>query len=470
MPDQTGDPAGRNVARLLGARIALAILAAMILIPAVIGGLVLFQERARLRQLAEDLVSKDPIRQDRAATTLFELGAGAEETLERAARLSPDPTKAPCLRILEGIRHPPTGPTFESILWLARHQDPDGSWNARAFSSNCSGARCTGPGDKDFTVGVTGLSVLAFLGYGHTHLSEEMHFSGGHPARLLHFGRVVRRALDWLMDQQAPDGSIGLVGPKGMYNHVIAAQALSEAYGMTASRQFALPAQKAIDFLVASQTPGKGWRYSPRSGESDSSVTGWAVMALKSAELSELSFPKSAYDSALAWYGDVTDSERSQAVGYTKKGPDGASREGREGFDRHPGMEALGTLALHFMTKRKTEPMRGAMRLVTADLPEWKATKIDFTYWHFGSVATFQLDGPDGPMWTRWKDPLIDALVPHQGTTKDGCANGSWDPQEDRWGSAGGRVYAVALNALTLEVYYRYANVYGGAAAAVQKK
>ena len=37
---------------------------------------------------------------------------------------------------------------------------------------------------------------------------------------------------------------------------------------------------------------------------------------------------------------------------------------------------------------------------------------------------------------------------------------GSWEPI-DRWGGEGGRVYATAINALTLEVYYRYANVFG---------
>jgi hypothetical protein len=194
------------------------------------------------------------------------------------------------------------------------------------------------------------------------------------------------------------------------------------------------------------------------------------VLALKSAELSELPLPRSAYQGALAWYEEVTDSAGSHEVGYTKKGPGGISRDGREGFDRHPSMEALGTLALIFMLKRKTEAMLGAMTLVIGDLPEWNAKKIDFLYWHFGSLTTFQLDGPNGPLWTRWKGPLIDALVPHQRTTKDGCANGSWDPEVDRWGSAGGRVYAVALNALTLQVYYRYANVYGGAATAVRKK
>ena len=36
-----------------------------------------------------------------------------------------------------------------------------------------------------------------------------------------------------------------------------------------------------------------------------------------------------------------------------------------------------------------------------------------------------------------------------------GCEDGSWNPVGE-WCLAGGRVYATAINALTLEIYYRY--------------
>ena len=53
------------------------------------------------------------------------------------------------------------------------------------------------------------------------------------------------------------------------------------------------------------------------------------------------------------------------------------------------------------------------------------------------------------------------ALVPSQKTGQDGCANGSWSPIS-RWAEPGTRVWATAVNALTMEIYYRYASVFGG--------
>jgi hypothetical protein len=41
-----------------------------------------------------------------------------------------------------------------------------------------------------------------------------------------------------------------------------------------------------------------------------------------------------------------------------------------------------------------------------------------------------------------------------------GSLQGSWDP-DPVWGGHGGRVYATAMAALTLEVYYRYVPLHG---------
>jgi hypothetical protein len=353
-----------------------------------------------------------------------------------------------------------------SLKWLAHHQGPDGGWGADTFVNQCVGGRCGGAGDASYDAGVTGLSVLAFLGAGYVPMSKDEYPDPIDPNRTLKFGEVVKRGLQWLIAHQDPEGCVGERGTKYMYNHSIAALALSEAFGMTASLAVKDPAQKAIDFLVASQNPGKAWRYSAKSGDNDTSVTGWAVMALKSAELSELTFPKSAYEGALNWFTEATEPNGYYQVGYNARSTGKVYVPGKnEQFDHHASMSAVAVMSRIFLQKTKREPALTAVTLLTADLPEWKQNKIDFYYWYYASLALFQYDGPEGPVWTKWNEPMKNAIVPHQKGRSDGCKLGSWDPEPDRWGFEGGRVYAAAINCLTLEVYYRYPNVFGAGGA-----
>jgi Ca-activated chloride channel homolog len=336
-----------------------------------------------------------------------------------------------------------------ALQWLARHQNPDGSWSADTFDARCAGARCVGAGEKDSDVGVTSLSILAFLGAGYSQLSRDEYPDPANPGRILKFSEVVKKGLQWLLSRQDPEGCVGERRLKHLYGHAIASLALAEAYGMTAAQPLKEPAQRAIDFLVAAQNPGKGWRYFAKSGDNDTSVTGWAVMALKSAELAELIFPKTAYEGAIAWFVEATD-DRGR-TGYN----------GRGGTDPHETMTAVSLWSRMTIQKKKSDPWVGAgVGLLVSDLPAREAGLTDFNYWHFGTQALFQFDGPDGPQWKKWNEPLKNALIPHQKTGKDGCANGSWEPAS-RWGDEGGRVWSTAINALTLEVYYRYAGVFG---------
>ena len=66
-----------------------------------------------------------------------------------------------------------------------------------------------------------------------------------------------------------------------------------------------------------------------------------------------------------------------------------------------------------------------------------------------GSYALFQR-GPTA--FRKWNKALKDVLVSAQHS--NGCDAGSWSAVGE-WCPLGGRVYAVAINALTLEVYYR---------------
>ncbi|HTF57580.1 MAG TPA: hypothetical protein VK661_10135 [Planctomycetota bacterium] len=324
------------------------------------------------------------------------------------------------------------------------------------------GTKCTGAGDPENDTGVTGLALLAFLGAGYTHLSKDEYPDPLVPGRKLRFGEAVKNGLKWLLSKQDPEGCIGGRGTKYMYNHTIAALALSEAYGMSATQLFKGPAQQAIDFVLASQNPERAWRYTRQPGDNDTSVTGWAIMALKSAELSELTVAtRDSYERARKWFDEVTDTTYYR-VGYNSRNSGQVHNAFNQDFNHHESMTAVGVLCRIFMSKDKKEPALAGVNLLVKDLPAWKPDSIDYYYWYYASLALFQYDGPNGPNWKRWNEAMKDALVPNQKTAKDGCANGSWTSENERWGAEGGRVYAVAINALTLEVYYRYPNVFRG--------
>jgi hypothetical protein len=195
-------------------------------------------------------------------------------------------------------------------------------------------------------------------------------------------------------------------------------------------------------------------------------------MALKSARISNLEMAETDFDGARAWLDSVTD--ENGEVGYTGRGKVDVVVKGKnEAWVAHPSMTAVGLLCRIFIDKNPGDPrLEKAAARITKDLPRWAepagdARPVDFYYWYYGSLAIFQLDGPTatspgGRHWKAWNEAMKAALLPHQALGRDGCVDGSWDPAADRWGFAGGRVYATALNVLTLEVYYRYERLFGG--------
>jgi ElaB/YqjD/DUF883 family membrane-anchored ribosome-binding protein len=347
-----------------------------------------------------------------------------------------------------------------ALRWLARHQSSDGSWGVTAYTGQCSRIGRTGgcspnPGHADFDAGVTGLSILAFLGGGYSHLSKDTHDG-------ICFGDVVRKGMQWMMSNQDYEGCIGSrQSQKYMYNHTICALAMTEAYGLTGSNLFKDQAQMSLDFTVAAQNPGKGWRYSYKCGDNDSSVTGWAVMVLKSAELSGLSFPISGYQGTRAWYDEVTEKSYGR-VGYNAKNTGKVFIPGmNEHYNHHETLTSIAVMARIFMDKTKSDRrISSGVELLLRDKPRWEGNAIDFYYWYYASLALFQYDGPWGPKWRSWNDEMKNALVNNQVRGDAKCKDGCWEPV-GRWCCEGGRVYATAINALTLEVYYRYQNVLG---------
>ncbi len=337
----------------------------------------------------------------------------------------------------------------KGLAWLARHQDPDGMWRCKTFMLNCGQGTCSGPGSSDdYDAGVTGLSLLAFLGAGHSDGSGK-HEEG------------VRRAWTALKDRQTHDGCVGPKCADGhwIYNHAICTMALAEAFALSGQNpRFRAVAQDAVDFLVECQNPGMGWRYGKQTGNNDTSCTAWAAAALRSAKVAGLRVPEACFEGALRWFDRVTD-EAYYKTGYTSKGDTGARLASAMGkFQPSEAMTAAAVTTRILLLgegARNRPVILGGGNLLKMSPPRWdvEAGTIDMYYWYWGLQAMFQLGGN---YWEAWNEPAHEALLSHQ--RNGGCAGGSWDPA-GAWGEAGGRVYATAINTLTLETCFRYKRV-----------
>jgi len=340
-----------------------------------------------------------------------------------------------------------------ALEWLKRHQGPSGAWDCDGFMAQCKDATCAAPGSAAHDVGVTGLALLCFLGAGQTHVEGD-------------YRATVKKGLQFLMEVQDDEGCFGArIGQAFLYDHACAALAMAEAFGMTQSKPLKASAQKGIAFVLSTQNPYSAWRYAaPGDGDNDTSVTGWMVMALKSAKLAGLTIDDAAFDGALAWIDQTTD-PRSGRTGYTELGgPPSrlASLAARFPAENSESMTAVGLLVRIFGGRTPAADPQlglGAARL-DARRPSWSEGdgQIDFYYWYYGTLAMFQLGGA---RWERWNEALREAVIDHQRRDDTSCAFGSWDAL-DPWSTIGGRVYATALNCLSMEVYYRYPRVFGG--------
>jgi len=318
------------------------------------------------------------------------------------------------------------------LVWLAQHQNADGSWSLNRFQENCKDKHpnCTGPGGESSNTAATGMALLPFLAAGNTQADGE-------------YAKVVAAGLQWLIDHQKPDGE--LLGPgdqQKMYSQGIAAIALCEAFGMTQDPAFREPAERALQYIINAQNKNTGgWRYNP--GEAgDTSVVGWQVMALKSGEMAGLAVPAATQEGVRRWLKSV---EGNQPVG------------GKFGYtDRNvsPAMSAEGLLCLQFLGTSRNDPaMRAGADYLLTQLPE-KSQGATSYYWYYGTQVMYHMQGN---YWQEWNAALRDMVVETQ--IKDGHMAGTWNPI-DNWEHRGGRIYSTSIKLLLLEIYYRHLPLY----------
>jgi len=335
-----------------------------------------------------------------------------------------------------------------ALRWFARHQSPNGQWDVDGYPMNCDlGAGKCEPGREhtgaDGDIACTGYALLCFLGAGYTHRT------------LNKYRREVRGGIDWLLAVQDASGLLG----RRNYEHPIAAMALIEAYAMTNDPELKDPAQRAVDVILERQTVDDsgyplGWDYvKPNTRRQDSSVTGWNVMALKSAKVANLDIGDGLTGSKRwlegAWKAANPDWE---AIGPYDESHFPYTWNPTTGETRHDDRVPMGALCAVFLGSRKGEPMLESMikRIVDEQLPDGYPTNTYYLY--YNTLAVFQVGGE---AFDRWNVPVRDLLVESQRT--DGCFDGSWDWEGTGFhGHGTGRLLSTAYCCLSLEVYYRY--------------
>ncbi len=338
-----------------------------------------------------------------------------------------------------------------ALNWIARHQSSNGSWSIGEYNKRCKDPTCTGPGSAKADPGATALGLLPFLAAGQTHKSKGP------------YQKTIYDGLYWLMQNQQPDGNLAKGVGSPMYSHGLATITLCEAYGLTKDPTIQKSATAAIRFVENAQHPRTGgWRYNP-GDEGDTSVVGWQVMALKSAQMAGIYVNVKSFDGAKVWLKSCSKGSYGGNFSYT---PDQGAT---------PTMTSVGLLCWQYMGTRPEEAlMQEGVATLLKQMPDSGVRSL--YYWYYATQVMHNVPGPD---WDNWNRKMRRVLIETQ--CKEGCAMGSWDPDKptrDPWGDAGGRLFVTSLAALTLEVYYRYLPLYkldkpaggGGAAAAPAKE
>jgi hypothetical protein len=321
-----------------------------------------------------------------------------------------------------------------SLKWLSSIQERDGHWSASRYGGGSVSVDPHGQtrfDDGKFAdTGVTGLVVLSFLGAGYSH--EKGPYTG-----------EIRDALDWLIDQQdRKDGY--LRGSAKSYDqnycHAIATFALAEAYAMQKEANDYPELRNAVKLGVRKiselQNNDGGWRYAKNS-ESDMSMFGWQLMALKSAVNAGISVREDTRLGMVKFLNSNSLGDHGGLAGYKK------------GNLPTPAMTAEAMFCRQMFAVRANDAARReGIAYLLRHLP--RVTDYDEYYWYYGTLA---MRGADDDSWQQWNDSLRDMLISQQ--RKQGTMAGSWDPK-GKWAGIGGRLYSTALSTMCLEVYYRY--------------
>jgi hypothetical protein len=295
-----------------------------------------------------------------------------------------------------------------SLAFLAGKQKPDGSWH----NNNA----------------VNAVALLAFMGRGHT--------PGRGP-----YSDVPERGKKFLLSSARKDN--GYISFSSMYEHGMATLALAEMYGMDPDPQLEKALRKAVELIIKSQSPSGGWRYQPRPGDQDLSVTVMQIVALRAANNAEIPVPAAVIDKAIGYVKSC--GRPAGGFGYTA------------GADSRPPTTAAGILSLQLLGKFDDPRVVRSLEALRKYPVKWDQSIQYFYYFHYYAIqASYQAGGAT---WNDWHPRVRELLLAKQ------HPDGSWDvPPGTAEASEGvvgpNRVYWTGMASLVLEIYMHFLPAY----------
>jgi hypothetical protein len=291
-----------------------------------------------------------------AAAAAFLFGGALWQTLQGGL----DP-KLPVASSAQQLAANEEKKSFRCALdWFCQHQEADGSWDAERWGGN-----------RRFAVALTALPVIALLESGNAqHQTAADH------------------ALEYLRNQQRPDGTFGARFREAAYVQSATTFALLRAYQENPRPALRSTLDAAMRVILSSQAADGGWGYDQNSPPNQS-ITRWHAEVV-------------ALAASLSWTG------------------------ARESLDR----------ANHWLADHST-----AADLGTEPIGEITA---DFHHAYF-AVASLRQDTSNSAQ--QQLAAIRRSIVARQ--AQAGEESGTWQPT-DQWSRVGGRLYSTALASLAL--------------------
>ena len=306
-------------------------------------------------------------------------------------------------------------PAVERALdYLAKVQKDDGSF----------------PESYGKSAGIPALVGMAILSRGHLPTEGP-------------YAETLTRCIDYILSNQDRQGlyQAGYAGSGPMYAHNIATLFISEISGMVdpgRQEKIAESLPRALGLILRAQAVKKseknqgGWRYHPGSRDSDTSCSGWALMALRSAKLNGAAVPDQAIQDAVAYLYRHFDQRRGH-FGYT------------DTQNHKKSLSGMGLLCLELCGQHGKPENKKAADFVIQTFRDLPNDQFEFYGNYYNAQAMFQIGGK---YWSTYADWMYQTYLANQ------KEDGSWYAKE------GGVVYGTAIMTLAFTVPYRQLPIY----------